>query len=361
MKLNTLQISIGVTGFAILILVTLSTFGRDENLQQSRQANSFIEQAATNKALEPILIRELVLSQNESTTYAELPKQLPTSLLNTPKPERLDLNSDGSLVINKKILHLFEFYLTAIGEESLEIIVTRIKNNIREQLTAQALNDAIHILEGYLQYRNKITALKQEYNQNQYMADYSIEHVIKAKNELIGIRWHYLSGEVIAAFFEQEDEYENYMLRLTAIAKDNSLNKEQKDDALSILNAQTPNWLIEQQNSINELNKYRQQYSELSSQGASDNELRAFTEQKFNAEASDRLSQLESDRRLWQQRLSEYRVELNILLGIESDPQAQQGLIRELRHQYFNRQEIKRVSALDLPYLTNLTKDSLSN
>ena len=357
MKLNTLQISMVLTGLAIFVVVMFSLFGSGEGLDQQRQANTFIEQAVTNKPLEPKLISELVLSQNESTTYAELPKQLPTSLLNTPKPERLELNNDGSLLINKKILHLFEFYLSAIGEESLEIIVTRIKNNLREQLTAQALTQAIHILEGYLQYRNEITALKQEYNQSYGIADYSIEHVIKAKNELIEVRWHYLSGEVIAAFFEQEDEYENYMLHLTAIIKDNRLNKEQKDNALSILNAQTPNWLIEQQNSTNQLNKYRQQYSELRSQGVSNSDLRTFTEQEFNAEASDRLSQLESDRRRWQKRLSEYRVELDTILVIESDRPAQQALINELRNQYFNTQEIKRVRVLDNRYLTNLAKN----
>jgi lipase chaperone LimK len=356
LKLNALGISTGFTGLAIFVVVMFSSFGSDEGLEHQRQANTLIEQAVTNKPLEPKLITELVLSQDDPITYAEFSQHLPTSLLNTPKPERLELNSDGSLLINKKILHLFEFYLSAIGEESLEIIVTRIKNNLREQLTAKALNEAIHILEGYLQYRNKVTALKQEYNQRYGSADYSIEHVINAKNELIDVRWHYLSGEVITAFFEQEDVYENYMLNLTAIVKDKRLSKEQQDNALSVLNAQTPNWLIEQQNAANQLNKYRQQYSELISQGVSNSELRAFTEQEFNAEASDRLSQLESDRRRWRQRLSEYRVELDIILVIESDRSAQQALINQLRNQYFNTQEIKRVSVLDARYLSNVAK-----
>jgi lipase chaperone LimK len=355
LKLNALQISTGFIGLAIFV-VMFSLFKSDEGLEKKGQADTFIEQTVTNKPLEPKLITELVLSQDDSITYAEFSQQLPTSLLNTPTPERFELNSDGSLLINKKILHLFEFYLSAMGEESLEIIVTRIKNNLREQLTAQALDEAMHILEGYLQYRNKVTALKQEYNQRYGIAGYSIAHVINAKNELINVRWHYLSEEVIAVFFEQEDVYENYMLNLTAIVRDNRLSKEQKDNALSILNAQTPNWLIKQQNTTNQLNKYRQQYSELRSQGVSNSELRAFTEQEFNAEASDRLSQLESDRRRWRQRLSEYRVGLDIILVIESNRPAQQVLINQLRNQYFNTQEIKRVSVLDTHYLSNLAK-----
>ena len=160
-----------------------------------------IDQSATNAPLKPELITELVLSPPDSIAYAEYAIVLPTSLRNTPMPEHLDINDDGSLIINKKILHLFEFYLSAMGEESIEVIITRIKSSLREQLTAQALDEALHILEGYLQYRNEITAIKQEYNQAIGANDYSLEHVINARDELIEARWRFLSKDVITAFF----------------------------------------------------------------------------------------------------------------------------------------------------------------
>ncbi|HBY88738.1 MAG TPA: lipase chaperone, partial [Colwellia sp.] len=260
-------------------------------------------------------------------------------------------NDDGSLIINKKILHLFEFYLSAMGEESIEVIITRIKSSLREQLTAQALDEALHILEGYLQYRNEITALKQAYNQAIGANDYSLENVINARDELIEARWRFLSKDVIAAFFAQEDDYENYMLGIASITKDNSLSKEQKDNAISLLNTQAPSWLIEQQKSANQLNEYRQHHSELISQGASEDEIRALREQEFSIDASDRLSTLDAQRLLWQQRLSEYRVELATILAIEPDRQAQQAMVDELRSRHFNAQETRRVNALDSSYL----------
>ncbi len=323
----------------------------DENIEQQKQSAILIDQSATNAPLKPELITELVLSPPDSIAYAEYAIVLPTSLRNTPMPEHLDINDDGSLIINKKILHLFEFYLSAMGEESIEVIITRIKSNLREQLTAQALDEALHILEGYLQYRNEITALKQAYNQAIGANDYSLEHVINARDELIEARWRFLSKDVIAAFFAQEDDYENYMLGIASITKDNSLSKEQKDNAISLLNTQAPSWLIEQQKSANQLNEYRQHHSELISQGASENEIRALREQEFSSDASDRLSTLDAQRLRWQQRLSEYRVELATILAIEPDHQVQQAMVDELRSRHFNAQETRRVNALDSSYL----------
>ena len=323
----------------------------DENIEQQKQSAILIDQSATNAPLKPELITELVLSPPDSIAYAEYAIVLPTSLRNTPMPEHLDINDDGSLIINKKILHLFEFYLSAMGEESIEVIITRIKSSLREQLTAQALDEALHILEGYLQYRNEITALKQAYNQAIGANDYSLEHVINARDELIEARWRFLSKDVIAAFFAQEDDYENYMLGIASITKDNSLSKEQKGNAISLLNTQAPSWLIEQQKSANQLNEYRQHHSELISQGASEDEIRALREQEFSIDASDRLSTLDAQRLLWQQRLSEYRVELATILAIEPDRQAQQAMVDELRSRHFNAQETRRVNALDSSYL----------
>lgn len=351
MNLTILKFGVILISLGLCALTLLNFVENDTKVEQQKQGSSLKELSITHAPLNPEVISELVLTHSESATPDELIKHLPTSLLNTPLPERLDVNQDGSLIINKKILHLFEFYLSAIGEEPLELIVARIKYNLKEQLTAQALSEALPILEGYIQYRNEITALKQEYNQAFSMDQYSFEQVINTRNELIEARWRFLSRDVIAAFFEQEDEYENYMLSLTKISRNNELSEDQKNNAITTLNAQAPRWLIEQQHSANQLNEYRQQYSEMVLQGASDSELRILREQAFNVEVSDRLSTLDTQRSQWQQRLNEYRVELTTIIAVESDRQTQQLLIEALRSQHFNIQEIRRVSALDKRYL----------
>jgi len=351
LNLNILKVSIVLISLAMFAIALFNMLESDKNEEQLELSGTLIAQSATNTPLKPELITELVLSPAYLVAHTELTIVLPTSLRNTPMPEHLEINDDGSLIINKKILHLFEFYLSAIGEESLELIISRIKSNLREQLTSQALDEALHILAGYLQYRNEITALKQEYNQAVGAHEYAFEHVINARSELIEARWRFLSKDVIAAFFAQEDQYENYMLGIATISKDNSLSKVQKDDAIELLNAQAPSWLIEQQNTANQLNKYRQRYSELVSRGASDSEVRILREQEFSTDVSDRLSTLDTQRSDWQQRLNDYRVELVTILAIEPDHQAQQAMVDELRSRHFTAQETRRVIALDNNYL----------
>ena len=77
----------------------------DENIEQQKQSAILIDQSATNAPLKPELITELVLSPPDSIAYAEYAIVLPTSLRNTPMPEHLDINDDGSLIINKKIVN----------------------------------------------------------------------------------------------------------------------------------------------------------------------------------------------------------------------------------------------------------------
>lgn len=347
MNLNILNVSVVSISLTMFAIALFNMFESAINTEPQQQTGTLIGQSATNTALTSELITELVLSSADKVVPAEYVIKLPTSLRDTPMPEHLEINADGNLIINKKILHLFEFYLSAIGEESIDLIISRIKNNLKAQLTSQALEEALHILEGYLQYRNAITALKQDYNQTSGINDYSFEHVINVRNELIDARWRFFSEEVIAAFFAQEDAYENYMFGIAAITKDNSLSEEQKGNAISLLNTQTPRWLIEQQNKANQLNIYRQQHNKLITQGATDNDLRLLREQTFNGEVADRLSTLDSQRLRWQQRLNEYRSELATILAVEPDSQAQQLLVDELRSQHFTEQEVRRVNALD--------------
>lgn len=347
MNRHIVNVSIFLMFLGVCAATLNNRFTSDANESQQTQASTITELRNSNAPIETQAISQLVFSHPESAVPDEYIQHLPTSLLNTPLPQRLDINEDGSLRINKKILHLFEFYLSAIGEEPLERIIARINHNLTEQLTAQALTEALDILDGYLQFRNAITAIKQEHNQMASDDYASFEHIIISRNELIATRWRFLSEEVIAAFFEQEDQYEHYMFSLVEIRRNHNLSDEQKSDAISALNTQSPDWLIKQQSTANKLNVYRQKYYDMVQQGASDNELNMLREQEFNAQAADRLSALDTKREQWQQRINEYRIELATLVSIEPDNQAQQELIKALRNQHFNAQEIRRIRALD--------------
>ncbi|MFT7684647.1 MAG: lipase chaperone LimK [Moritella dasanensis] len=290
----------------------------------------------------------------ENIEQQAVPLLLPSSLLGSPLPLTLDVNEFGELVINKKIQHLFDFYLSAMGEESLDIIVTRIQHSLKLQLTEPALTQGMDILSGYLQYLNEVTAIKQQFEQSidgENSGEYALDNVIQVREMVLDARASYLDDDVIVAFFGQADEYEAYMLSLATINKNVSFNSAEKQAAKAVLDTTAPTWLLTQQHNANQLNQYRQQYQALQAQGASQAELQDFTQQSFSPEVADRLAVLDEKRQQWQVKLAEYRKELTVIThnapGDNSDNEQQQLEIAQLREAYFSPQEIKRVSALD--------------
>lgn len=291
---------------------------------------------------------QLMLSQVQELKGTLL--QLPGSLRDSVLPSSLDVSVDGDLVINKKIQSLFDFYLSALGEESLEEVVARIKQRLALQLTSTALEQASDILTGYLQYLNEIPAIKQQYEQD-LKGEYALDDVINARKLVLDARAEFLDPEIIAVFFEQTDQYEDYMLGLAAVTQNNGLTQAQKQQARADLDATAPAWLLAQQKNANQLNEYRSKYQELKYQGATEEELSDFTQQQFSPEVAARLADLEGQRQQWQLKLDEYRVELSGIITTDMGGQLQQEQIGQLRELYFSEQEIKRVRALDNAYL----------
>ena len=73
------------------------------------------------KVIEPQVLTEMVeggleLPQADDLFY----NTLPLSLNGTPRPTAVGVNEDDELIADHRVRNLFEYYLTAIGEEPLE-------------------------------------------------------------------------------------------------------------------------------------------------------------------------------------------------------------------------------------------------
>ena len=136
----------------------------------------------------------------------------PYSLKDVPDPSPLGLDQKGMLVIDHRVKNLFEHYLSALGEEPLEKVVLRIKYQLRAQLSGLALDEAIDVLEGYLQYRNHLGIMKNDYAQNHQASDYNLQAVIAMKQAILDSRYSFFEEKVIEGLFSKEDEYDLYMI-----------------------------------------------------------------------------------------------------------------------------------------------------
>ncbi|MFT5163941.1 MAG: lipase chaperone LimK [Alteromonadaceae bacterium] len=286
-----------------------------------------------------------VVHQATDEIPPEFYQRMPRSLRGTPPPQTLQVDEQGHLVINQDIQKLFDFYLTATGEEPLKHIIARIKHQLDEQLNQPALSESVDILEGYLQYRNHIAQITNQAKQNPSHDINSPDGIKQVREQIADSREQFLSAQVIEAFFGRQDEYDHYMQGLQLIASNPELTPEQRKQALNELEQQTPQWLREQQQTANRLNEFRHFRQQIKT---SDIDLQRVAEQTFGIEAADRFSILAVKRQQWHDKIDDYHQQLaSVLINNASNDKNRQEQIAQLREQHFEGGELLRIAVID--------------
>ncbi len=292
-------------------------------------------------------IRDLVRRESTDTPPDSFYATLPVSISDLPPPASLTIVNDR-LVIDKNIRHLIDYYLSAVGEEPLSSIMLRIKHDFASQLNDDDYGRAVKILEGYLQYKNNIEKIIVNYSSFGEATSLSLQAIKAAKQEVISSRFEFMSQEVIEAFFQNEDEYDEYVLLRKEIQMDQTLSNEQKQTLLSELALQAPAWITEQNQLANSLNDFRRLEKRLKADGFDAQEIQSIRENTYGTEIADRLKKLDETRSEWNQRLSAYRHQLQQIVDNASYPaDDKKAMIKELRISHFNDREVVRIKALD--------------
>lgn len=332
----------------ILITTTVLIYGIKGLLPASPAASPAMDPAQQQRSNQPLpqhYIDQLITSP-EASVQDELVLDYPQEFT----PPKLQVNQQGQLVINQQLRQFFDYYLAAINQESLAQITIRIRQALQQQLSNEALTQALVIFKNYLQYKNAITAFIQSHIANPQLT--FTENVELSQQLIDDIRQQFLSDQVIVAFFATEDNYNSYALSLLKISHNKQLDQQQRDYQIEQLQSTVAPELIAQQRQANQLNHYRQQYLALTQQGATTTQLNQFTKQQFGKKAATRLQQLTVTRNRWHDRLNRYRAELDTITELQQDQQSEAAMIKHLRQQHFSNQEIKRVKALDHRYLS---------
>mgnify|MGYP000069983635 CR=1 FL=1 len=315
----------------------------------SIQSNEITKTAQTEKTVPPEIISDLMSQERPDNETGELFYQtLPGSLSDAPKPASLETDLQGNLIINKRVQHLFEFYLMAMGEEPFENIIARIKHDLSSQLNADAYLIANNLLEGYLQYRNNIGIIKNQYAEQATISGTSMALIKEIKLAIRDSRSAFLPDEAISSFYSKEDDYDDYMISKAQILNNKALSVEQKRVELILLDENTPIELIQAQNGMNQLSKVRNSVSDLRKLGANDEDIYLYREQELGTDVADRLASLDTERQVWQARVNTYRVELANIESMDAySKDEKHRMIEALRNEHFDEQEILRVRTLD--------------
>lgn len=203
---------------------------------------------------------------------------------------------NGRLLINRSLRRWMDFYLSAVGEKSLEDIVAYMESRMRS-IPAPANAEALEILGSYLSYRRDIDDYDEITARKIQGSDLAS---LNARMEWITqVRRLHFSDDVVAAFFADEEALDRFTLKRMALVQSGASGEElaAADEALPT----TLKMKREQSGMAAQLQALRQE--------AGDDPvlLQTLREEQFGADAAARLALLDQTRQLWHQKLDHYQ------------------------------------------------------
>ncbi len=278
-----------------------------------------------------------------STQIAPLPATLaplPPSFKGTQVDGSFQVDGAGNLVITGDIRHIFDYFLSAYGEESLQDSVKRLRAYIASQLPQPAQEQAQALLSQYIDYKRELVLLERDLPQ---MAN--LDALRQRESAVQALRARLFTAEAHQAFFGGEEAYNQFTLQRLAIQHDDKLDATAKGLAMDQLRASLPEEL--QESVLPQLqSELHTQTEQLRANGASAEDVRALRQQLVGAEATTRLEALDQQRAGWKQRISAFA-------AAKAQIQNQKGLsdgdketaIQQLATEQFNENERLRLDA----------------
>lgn len=268
------------------------------------------------------------------------PQALPASLAGTSHGVKL-LTRHDELLVTASLRDLFDYYLSSLGEASVDVVQQLIQVELQRQLQGPALQDALNILTNYLSYKQALRTFEQDYQADpDHTRQQQLVYMQERQQALIALQDRELGSRVAAVFFAFDRQMDDNTLARAAILN-SDLTAEGKEQALINLQAEQPiQQQLQQQRDHQQRRLLEIDQAELTAE-----EKYLQRAETVGEGAAQRLAQLDQQRAQWQQRVNEFRQELQQLKPILAEEDYQQQY-QQLLEQKFEPHERLRAKAL---------------
>lgn len=286
-----------------------------------------------------------VVAGKQSNTVMDMsPKEtLPSSLQGTSHGVTLTVHQDN-LVVTSSLKDLFDYYLSASGEETVEQISQRVKLNLSSQLTGLALEQALAIWHDYISYKTALVEFDQQYSANARTLDkYQHLQLLQQRQlSLIALQDQIFSESIAQVLFSFDRNLDNHTLEKSRILA-SDLSDDAKQQSLINLNAQLP---IEVTVSKNRNEKQKRLLEIDDVAGLTSEQKYNLRAQQVGEAAANRLQQLDEKRQRWKQRVNDFIVQKQQLLEAKLAAEDYGTGLEALYKQHFAVEERLRAKAL---------------
>lgn len=268
---------------------------------------------------------------------------LPASLAGTAVDGGFTVDGAGHFIPDRNALRLFDYFLSARGEESEDVLRGRILlHAIGGGLREPALSELAGTLDRYLAYRDAARAA---------LATGSASPADLAARvaEMRGLQRSLLGPELARAFYGDDSRIAEIDMQHLAVLRDKTMSPGDRQRAIAAIEAQLPPEIARARKDAAAPAALYHRTEALRASGASNDEIAALRRSEYGAGAAERLAALDRSRALWRDRLGTYRDEekgLRASLGCTDCPAFRQAQ-EALRARHFSGTDLIRVRALD--------------
>ena len=336
----------------VLVVAIIWWFKPDNASKPSSQT----EATALNSQANASIIDEANVNNNVGTFAKQDASQFTTGLENLPrslKGTQVDgeiiIDENKQLVVTEGLRRLFDYFLSAIGEEDEAVIFARVESYIRHHTPEPAASQAVAIFSKYVAYLKALPEIEKRYGNLQLQAtkngELDLNAIAQQKQDVANLRQQYFDKTTITAFFGAEDEYDDYSIAMVKINQDKQMSDAQKEaakqDYISRMPDNATKANIAQQANLEELISRTEQ---LQAKGATAEELYNMRRELVGAPAAARLAQVDQQDAHFDQRFKQYQAQKQQLLSQNADKVQAQTQIHQIEQQLFNETERKRLA-----------------
>ena len=289
------------------------------------------------------------LSKQDASQFTTGLENLPRSLQGTEVDGEIIIDENKQLVVTEGLRRLFDYFLSALGEEDEAVIYARVESYIRSHTPEPAASQAMKIFDQYIAYLKAIPAIEKRYGNLQLQAtkngELDLNVVAQQRQDVAKLRQQHFDKTTITAFFGAEDAYDDYSIAMVKINQDKQMSDAQKEaakqDYISRMPDNATKANIAQQANLEELISRTEQ---LQAKGATAEELYNMRRELVGAPAAARLAQVDQQDAHFAQRFKQYQAQKQQLLSQNADKAQAQTQIHQIEQQLFNDMERKRLA-----------------
>ena len=269
---------------------------------------------------------------------------LPDGNLQTTMSAGAAAGASGALAYGE-LKRLFDYYLSAVGEQSIETITLQIRGELDRRLPPEQAKKAQRLLGLYIEFKRELVRVE---SQPQLVGN-GLQAIRGRFNAMQDVRAKYFSAEETQGMFGFEDAYDMDAIPRLEVDQNPTLSAQQKKQQLATLDAAMPEQLRKERQATSMVVRLEQQAQDLRAKGGSEDDVYRMRAKELDPQAAARLADVDREEAAWKGRIARYLEERSKLLQSQSNASAseREASIAQLQQSAFSEAERPRLLAYE--------------